>query len=212
MHVAVILASLNYLEGYPVKMYRSSQYRKVLAYLLRAGVPVFTKQILSVLGVPEHPSEQQYARGYGVVCRLISRGWAVASPAEAGHVNTISLTAEGKEVAELLEAEVKDIIAIYGDVPLLPNEGAAFEESKQNHEVEEPSSDAFPISPSPVSPPLSPIKKIPSKRIICSQCSESVTLAEAEDAYDEAGKVRCSKCGKDLTRPYLTLKEGCGAT
>jgi ribosomal protein S27AE len=183
-----------------------------LAYLLRADRPVLTKAVLAVIGVPPKHTDQEYARGYGVVSRLIARGWVVACPAEAGHVNRLSLTQEGKEVAEQLESEVKDIVAIYGASPVPLSSDSVLDSDSVAPRDQEWTEGSVAISPGRASRPSSPISKTPQKRIICDQCSESLTLVEAEDAYDEAGRVKCGKCGKDLTQCYLVLKDRSGSS
>jgi DNA-binding MarR family transcriptional regulator len=188
-----------------LKVYRSSQYRKVLAYLLRAGGPVLTKQVLLVLGVPLRPADAEYARGYGVVSRLIARGWLEARPAQAGHVNLVTLTESGTEVARELEAEVEDIVSIYG-TPIHPGSVGGGPKKVQIPAVA-PRPEEFDRGEGLAASPPSPHRNTArSSSIECDQCSERVPVQQAGKIYKHCGEVRCS-CGNDLTDTYLDMVE-----
>jgi DNA-binding MarR family transcriptional regulator len=167
---------------------------------------VLTKQVLSVLGVPPRPADSEYARGYGVVSRLIARGWLEARPAEAGHVNLVALTESGKEVARELEAEVEDIVSIYG-TPIHPR---SFDGGTKKVQI--PAQTLHPEdsdrgewqAASPIASPRRITAR--SSSIECDQCSERVPVQQAGKIYKHCGEVRCS-CGNDLTDTYLDMVE-----
>ncbi|HMF32705.1 MAG TPA: hypothetical protein VKK79_14875 [Candidatus Lokiarchaeia archaeon] len=177
-----------------MKMYRSPQYRKVLAFLLRAGKPVLTKKVLAVLGVPPNPSDLEYAHGYAVVCRLVARGWVAASPAPAGHVNLVSLTEAGLAVAREWETEVSALVSIYaGPTPPIPVKIPLPQDVQQE-----------PLSMHQTAIPNT--RKV-QEYVSCDFCSERLSLNRAEVIYKEHERIKCN-CGNDLTAAYLELVDG----